>query len=238
VTIFCQKKLIFAGRSSAKACKMGEVWRKIGLFGPGAVPPNQLPCFTPGFTAPNSVMENIQTPNYFEFYGIPIALAVDPTAVRRIFLENSRKYHPDFHTLSPDAVQADVLELSTRNNEAFKTLSDPDRLLAYVLKITGTLTGDGEQGKLPQAFLMEMMDINEKIMSLEFDAEPGVYQSVMDTVNDLKNNLEASLGTLLQHWTAENNRDGDLEKAKDYFYKKKYLLRIIENISKFAPAFG
>jgi hypothetical protein len=42
VAIFCQTKRIFAGRSSAKVKKMGEVWRKMVLFGPDSVPPNQL----------------------------------------------------------------------------------------------------------------------------------------------------------------------------------------------------
>jgi hypothetical protein len=35
-------KRIFAGRSSATVKKMGEVWRKMGFFGPDSVPSNQL----------------------------------------------------------------------------------------------------------------------------------------------------------------------------------------------------
>jgi hypothetical protein len=42
VVIFCQKKRIFAGRSSATVKKMGAVWREMGLFGPDSVPPYQL----------------------------------------------------------------------------------------------------------------------------------------------------------------------------------------------------
>jgi hypothetical protein len=42
VAIFCQTKLIFAGRSLATVKKICEVWRKMGLFWPDSVPPNQL----------------------------------------------------------------------------------------------------------------------------------------------------------------------------------------------------
>jgi hypothetical protein len=42
VAIFCQTKQIFAGRSNATVKKICEVWRKMGLFGPDSVPPNQL----------------------------------------------------------------------------------------------------------------------------------------------------------------------------------------------------
>jgi oxepin-CoA hydrolase/3-oxo-5,6-dehydrosuberyl-CoA semialdehyde dehydrogenase len=42
VTIFCQTKQIFVGRSSATVKKICEVWRKMGLFGPDRVPTNQL----------------------------------------------------------------------------------------------------------------------------------------------------------------------------------------------------
>jgi hypothetical protein len=35
-------KRIFAGHSSAKVKKMGEVWQKIDLFGPYSVSPNPL----------------------------------------------------------------------------------------------------------------------------------------------------------------------------------------------------
>jgi hypothetical protein len=42
VAIFCQTKQIFVGRSLATVKKICEVWRKMGLFGPDSVPPNQL----------------------------------------------------------------------------------------------------------------------------------------------------------------------------------------------------
>jgi hypothetical protein len=46
VTIFCQTKRIFVGRSSATVKKICEVGRKMGLFGPDSVPPNQLQFYT------------------------------------------------------------------------------------------------------------------------------------------------------------------------------------------------
>lgn len=176
-------------------------------------------------------------PNYFEFYGLPVALSVDAAAVRRIYLENSRKYHPDFHTLAASEDQERSLALSTLNNEAFKTLSDPDRLLHYVLKINDLLSEDGANEALPQAFLMEMMDINEKIMELEFDPDPKQYQQTLAAVKTLESSLEDTIGAILKDWTAATGSHSDLLAAKDYFMKKKYLLRVQENLSKFAPAF-
>ena len=175
--------------------------------------------------------------NYFEFYGIPVALSVDSAAVLRTFFENRRKYHPSFPTLSSDADQAQSLELSTFNNEAYKTLSNPDRRLQYVLKIKGLLSEEASDEKLPQAFLMEMMDINEKIMELEFDHAPAQSQEALEAVNGLEASLEATVTTVLNQWTEASGSASDLTVAKDYWLKKRYLLRVKENISKFASAF-
>ena len=182
-------------------------------------------------------MDNLVQPNYFEFFGLPVALTVDQTALRSIFLANSRKYHPDFHTLSSEAIQYQSLELSTLNNEAFKTLSNTDRRLKYVLKIKGLISEDGGGEKLPQTFLMDMMEINEKIMSLEFEPDQVQYGVVLEAVQDLESALEASIGNILSQWTEATGTLDDLLSAKEYFLKKRYLLRVKENLSKFASAF-
>lgn len=175
--------------------------------------------------------------NYFEFYGLPVALNTDSATVRRIYLENSRKYHPDFHTLSSEAEQDQSLELSTLNNEAFKTLSDPDRRLQYVLQLKGLLAGESANATLPPEFLMEMMEVNEKIMELEFDPNPALYQAALDDINHLESSIKEEVGPILETWTSASGTDGELLKAKDYFLKKRYFLRVKENLSKFAPAF-
>ncbi len=74
--------------------------------------------------------------DYFEFYNFPRSFQVDEKVLRQLYLEHSRKYHPDFHTLSGEVEQARVLDLSTQNNEAFKTLSDPDKRIQYVSGFT------------------------------------------------------------------------------------------------------
>ncbi|MFN0036482.1 MAG: Fe-S protein assembly co-chaperone HscB [Saprospiraceae bacterium] len=173
--------------------------------------------------------------NYFEFYGIPVALSVDDSALRQAYLLNSKKYHPDFHTLSGEAEQAEALELSTRNNEAFKTLSDPDKRVRHVLELKGLLGQDNENPTLPQDFLMEMMDINEALMELEFDFDAERYAATLQSVNTLENDLETQVQPMLSAWTEASSDDADLLQVRDYFFKRRYLLRIKENVSKFAP---
>lgn len=174
--------------------------------------------------------------DHFEFYGIPLAFTVDESIVRRNYLQNSKKYHPDFHTLSNETEQAEVLELSTRNNEAFKTLSDPDKRLRYVLELKGLLGNEQENPVLPKDFLMEMMDINEALMELEFDFDPDAFSKTLKAVNALDNELDTSIQPILSKWTEASGTDTDLIIVRDFFFKKRYLLRIKENLSKFALA--
>lgn len=173
--------------------------------------------------------------NYFEFYGLPLSFQVDASALRRIYLENSRKFHPDYHTLSDAAAQAEMLERATQNNEAFKTLSDPDRRMRYILEIKGLLQEETEKQSLPQDFLMEMMEINEALMELEFDFDKTLYNKALNTVEQFEKSLEQEIRPVVENWADANGQEADLQKVKEYFFKRRYLLRIQENLSKFAP---
>lgn len=174
--------------------------------------------------------------NYFEFFGLPVALYVDEKALRSAFLKNSKKFHPDFHSLADDAQQAEMLELSTQNNQAYLTLSSPDSRLRYLLELKGLIGEENENPQLPQDFLMDMMDINENLMQLEFHFEQALFDKTLNAVAQIENELETSVKPILEGWDEANGTEEDLEKAKDYFFKRRYLLRIKENLSKFAPS--
>ncbi len=172
--------------------------------------------------------------NYFEFFNIPVSFQVDQDALRRRFYENSKKYHPDFHTLANAAQQADMLEKSTLNNEAYQTLSDPDRRMRYVLQLNGLLPEEGQQ-TVPQDFLLDMMAINEGLMELELDFDPDRYQTLLAELENLENTLLESIRPLLETSSETGPDKPALHAVLDYYFKKRYLLRIRENLSKFAP---
>src|SRR4051812_31482033 len=106
--------------------------------------------------------------NYFEFYGIPESFFPDEKTIKTKFYEYSRKYHPDFHATAGPEEQREILELSTLNTSAYKTLINAEVRLAYILKLNGLLEADAKN-ELPSGFLMEMMDLNERLMEQEFD---------------------------------------------------------------------
>src|SRR5579863_8354566 len=107
--------------------------------------------------------------NYFEFYGIPESFNPDTALLKKKFYELSKQYHPDFYANEDELKQQEILELSTLNNKAYQTLSDPYKRLEYILR-THELLLEGAKPQLPSDFLMEMMDINERLMEVD-DAE-------------------------------------------------------------------
>lgn len=172
--------------------------------------------------------------NYFEFYGIPVSFRVDESTLRSIFYRNSKQYHPDFHTLSEEEQQAEMLELATLNNDAYQTLSDPDQRIRYILKIKGLLEDEGKLS-IPQEFLLDMMEINEALMELEFEPDQNRLETVKQEIERLEKSLDHRIHPILDTYDDQVGSHADLQAVLEYFLKKRYLLRVRENLSKFAP---
>jgi molecular chaperone HscB len=173
--------------------------------------------------------------NYFQFYDIPLSFNPDQTLVKKKFYELSKTYHPDFYINESEEKQQEILEKSTLNNKAYQTLSNSAKLLPYLLSLQGVLL-EGEKYNLPQSFLMEMMEVNEALMELEFDAdEEGIEKSITD-VELMEKSLENELSRAIAQYEneAEEVKNIVLDLIKDIYYRKKYLLRIRESIDKFA----
>lgn len=174
-----------------------------------------------------------QKMKYFEFFGIEPSFFVDEENLRRQFLRNSKKYHPDFFSLEDEEKQSEVLELSTYNNNAYKTLSSFESRMEYIIKEHGLLNEEGNQS-IPQIFLMEMMEINESIMELEFDFDEKTFEVALESTKKLEEGLLEEINPILKNYSY--SAPGEIEKVKEFYLKKKYLWRIHENLNKFAPA--
>ena len=171
--------------------------------------------------------------DYFELYGLPVSFTPDLGKVKEQFYSLSKKFHPDFFINESDGEQARVLDLATENNKAYQILSNPQRTLQYILQLHDLLP-EGESYALPQAFLMDMMDVNEAIMELEFAPTPTGKAEVKQSVAGIEQALNDELATLTNGY-ADLPKDAQaarLLKIKDIYFRGKYLSRIHENIDK------
>lgn len=169
--------------------------------------------------------------NYFSFYNFPVSFQLDTEALRQEFLALSKKYHPDFYTMESDEKQAEILELSTINNEAYKVLKDAEKRMKYVLELKNLL-GNHLKPELPQTFLMEMMDINERVMDLQFDYEAAVHQTIEKEISQKEAELKASVQPILDSYNDATATQQQLEAIRDYYFQNRYLLRLKENLQK------
>ncbi len=171
--------------------------------------------------------------NYFEFFDLPVAPTVDQARLKRAYYQKSREHHPDFHTLSDSDRQSESLEQSTITNQAYQTLNDPDRRMRYFLELKGVLEEEGKN-EVPQEFLMEMMEVNESLMELEFDNNPDTRRTVETQIDALDRQLTASVQPILDKYAPSNASKEELSALKDYYLKRRYLLRIRNNLATFA----
>ncbi|MBO3271669.1 DnaJ domain-containing protein [Hymenobacter sp. NBH84] len=174
------------------------------------------------------------TTDYFEFYHLPESFRPNEADIKRQYYALSREYHPDFHATAPPERQQEILRLATLNTNAYRTLSDPDARMAYILGRYGLL----EEGKqeLPPDFLMEVMELNEQLMELEFDPDQAVVARVENEVNELSDTLEAGIEPVLVGYEQlpTDTRPQALQQIRTYYLKRRYLLRIRESLAKFA----
>ena len=165
--------------------------------------------------------------NYFELFEIPVQLRVDKASLPRKFFELSRKYHPDFFVNGSGEEQTLALERSAMLNKAFKTFQNPDDTIKYVLQLKGLL--EEEKYELPPDFLMEVLEINEELM------EPGENKSLLPNIElritELQTEIYEPVKEIVEHYQEGITPEKGLLQVKEYYYKKKYLRRIQQQLN-------
>jgi molecular chaperone HscB len=79
-----------------------------------------------------------------------------------------------------------------------------------------------------------MMDINENMMELEFNNDAVRFELIRRAVDHFRQELDVGIQPVVETWTEADGVEA-LTAVRDYFLKKRYLLRIQENLSTFAP---
>jgi molecular chaperone HscB len=164
--------------------------------------------------------------NYFELFEIPVQLKVDKNSLAGRFFELSRKYHPDYFVSKDSKVQLDSLEKSAMLNKAYKTFQNLDETIKYVLQLKG-LMEEEEKYELPADFLMEVLEINEQLMDAEDQSAMGNLQL---TINNLQTEIYEPVKEIVEHYQEGVTSEKELLQVKEYYYKKKYLRRIQQQL--------
>lgn len=166
--------------------------------------------------------------NYFELFEIPVQLKVDKASLPRKFFELSRKYHPDFFVNGSEEEKTLALERSALLNRALKTFQNPDETIKYVLQLKELLEEE-EKYELPPDFLMEVLEINEELM------EPGENKTLLPDleirISQLQEEIYEPVKKIVESYKEGTDSEKELLQVKEYYYKKKYLDRIRQQLN-------
>lgn len=171
--------------------------------------------------------------NYFGFYGISPAFFPDEKMIKQKYYEYSKLYHPDFYTGENEKKQTEVLALSSLNNKAYTTLSNKNKRIAYIISLF--YPADESMEKIMDTdFLMEMMDWNEKLAEAQMENDENALAAFSKDCDQMITEMENSIRPDLETFDKGQRDKALLDRIRDYYFKKKYLLRVQENISNFA----
>ncbi len=157
--------------------------------------------------------------NYFELFEMPVTLEIDPGKLAKKYFELQKKYHPDFYTQASEYEQEEALEISSQLNKALKVFKDRDETIKYVLQLKGLLEEE-EKYQLPPDFLLEMMELNEELSD---DSAARIAS--------IEKELYSEIASIIENYNDERIREQELQKLKAYYYKKKYLNRILDRLA-------
>lgn len=163
--------------------------------------------------------------NYFELFEIKETLLPDMRLIKTKFYELSRKYHPDFFTGAGEAEQQLALEKSALLNKAFKTFSNKQETIKYVLQLKGLLEEE-EKFALPNDFLMEMMELNELVMDAKMENNRATFDELHKTIRNIEIDIYEPVKEIVEHSESHFPAKEELLQVKKYYYQQQYLQRM------------
>ena len=168
--------------------------------------------------------------NYFQFYRIPEGFTVDQDMLNRKFFEYNKLYRGELYTFNNPEDQVRNLELSELNHKAFKTLSNPDRRMKYLLQLKGIHT---ENNQVPLSFLQFVQPLEMWVKEL-LEGKRNDTEAARAELDTVLHNEYLKVKSILDRYDPEATTADDLKEVENFYHIRQYLLRIKELLDTFA----
>jgi molecular chaperone HscB len=111
----------------------------------------------------SAVAAKALTSNHFELFGLVPAFALDIARLDSAYRDIQAKVHPDRYAHAGDAERRASMQMTTRVNEAYRTLKSPVQRAKYLLELNGVDVAFETNTAMPREFLVEQMELREKL---------------------------------------------------------------------------
>lgn len=176
-------------------------------------------------------------PNYYEFFGLPCHLALNPDHLQKQFYSLSRLLHPDRYTRRSEQEKHYSLQASSILNDAYRVLRDPIRRSEYVLKEAGFEIGEQRSKDVPPELLEEVFELNMALDELRMGDTEVLPQ--LDEMRrhflQLQADIDAELETQFLRHDAQTNdasRREVLAGIRSILNRRRYIHNLIDEVDK------
>ncbi|KAM7051383.1 iron-sulfur cluster co-chaperone protein HscB isoform 3-T3 [Molossus nigricans] len=146
------------------------------------------------------------TRDHFSLMDCNRSFRVDTAKLQHRYQQLQRLVHPDFFSQRSQTEKDFSKKHSTLVNDAYKTLLTPLSRGLYLLKLHGVEISEGTDYEVDGQFLMEIMDINEKLAEAQSEAAMEEIESVVrDKQKELTDSVSRAFEQAIKSETQAEN---------------------------------
>lgn len=131
--------------------------------------------------------------NHFELFHLPVAYAIDLSALDAAYRDVHNQVHPDRYVTASDAEKRVAMQWATRANEAYETLKHPIARARYLCELKGMDLQVESNTSMPADFLMQQMERREALDDAVAAADVGQLEKL---ARELRQQLKSEAESL------------------------------------------
>jgi molecular chaperone HscB len=158
------------------------------------------------------------TRSHFELFGLKPLFRLDPQALEQSYRDLQGLVHPDRFAQAGDAERRASMQMTTRVNEAYRTLKNPVHRAKHLLELHGVDVAFETNTQMPTDFLLQQMEMRENLEGAVGKKDASFLDRLKERLAGQAERLEAQLGETID---AKKDYSGAVEQVRKLMFLQK-----------------
>lgn len=161
--------------------------------------------------------------SYFQLFDLNLDFNIDLQALRCKQQQLQSQFHPDRYVNASDADKLFSVQMASRVNDAFETLSNPAKRARYMLEASHQHLTDESKTTADIGFLQQQVELREQMESCRCSTDPiACCDQILTRIKELKQSYELEF--------VESFNAGELLTAEHSSRRIQFIQRVHEQV--------